>query len=55
MIWLVIKLLIKLRQFQKIHNRIIQKVTNVHDKEIPKKIPEEKYIYISRRKTKNYY
>ena len=42
----MIKLLIKLRQFQKIHNRIIQKVTNVHDKEIPKKIPEEKYIYI---------
>ena len=38
----MIKLLIKLRQFQKIHTRIIQKVTNVHDKEIPKKIPKEK-------------
>ena len=48
----MIKLLIKLRQFQKIHNRIIQKVTNVHDKEIPKKIPEEKYIYIQKKDKK---
>ena len=42
----MIKLLIKLQQFRKIHNRIIQKVTNRHDKEIPKKIPKEKCIYI---------
>ena len=44
-VWLVIKLLIELQRFQKIHSKIIQTVTNEHDKEIPKKryvSPEER-------------
>ena len=41
-IWLVIKLLITLREFQKIHNKIIQKQLQMRMKK----------IYISRRKIK---
>ena len=41
-IWLVIKLLIKLQKFQKTHHKIIQRqlVTNENDKETP----NEKYL-----------
>ena len=43
-------------QYQKITkvSKNSETITNKNNKEIPKEIPKERYIYISRRKTKNY-
>ena len=50
MIWLVIKLLIKLQKSQEVHHIIIQKQLQM--KMIKKYLKNE---YISRRKTENYW
>ena len=49
MIWLVIKLLIKLQNFQKLEQNNSETVTNKHDKETAKK------TCISKKKTRNYW
>ena len=50
MIELVMKLLIKLREFQKIHNKIIEK--RLLEIENDKEIPKERYIYLQKKDRK---
>ena len=54
---IVMKLLIELQNFQKIHNKIIQRHRNENDKEIPKEryiSPEERKKIIDELRLKQY-